>query len=51
VAGQEGAIDAGIQVQPDTCAGEHNVSRQLADTGSPTKSPSPFTPSPGHHHA
>ena len=46
-----GAIDAGIEVEPDTRDGEHNLSRQLAERPSPTNSPSPFTPNPGHHHA
>jgi len=51
VARQVGAIDAGIEVEPETRNGEHNLSRQLADRTSPTNSPSPFTPNPGHHHA
>jgi len=46
-----GAIDVGIEVEPDTRDVEHNLSRQLADMPSPTKSPSSFTPNPGHHHA
>ena len=46
-----GAIDAHIEVEPDTRDGEHNLSRQLADRPSPTNSPSPFTPKPSHHHA
>ena len=46
-----GAIDASIKVEPDTRDGEHNLSWQLADRTSATNSPSPFTPSPGHHHA
>jgi len=46
-----GAIDAGIEVEPDTRNGEHNLSWQLADRTSPTKGLSPFTPNPGHHHA
>jgi len=46
-----GAIDAGIEVEPDTRDGEHNLSWELADRTSPTNSPSPFTPNPGHHHA
>jgi len=45
-----GAIDAGIQVEPDIRDGEHNLSWQLADRTSQTNSPSPFTPNPGHHH-
>jgi len=45
------AIDAGIEVEPDTHDGEHNLSWQLADRPSPTNSPSPFTPNLGHHHA
>jgi len=51
VARQVGAIDAGIEVEPDTCDGEHNLSWQLAERTSPTNSPSPFTPNPGHHHS
>ena len=51
VARQVGAIDAGIEVEPDTRDGEHNLSWQLADRTSPTNSPSPFTPTPGHHYA
>jgi len=51
VARPVGAIDAGIAVEPDTRDGEHNLSWQLADRTSPTRSPSPFTPNPGHHHA
>jgi len=46
-----GAINSGIEVEPDTCDGKHNRSRQLADRPSPTNSPSPFTPNAGHHHA
>ena len=46
-----GAIDAGIEVEPDTHDGEHNLSWQLADRTSPTNSLSLFTPNPGHHHA
>jgi len=45
-----GAINAGIAVEPDTGDAEHTLSRQLADRPSPTNSPSPFTPNPGHHH-
>ena len=48
---QLGAIDAAIEVEPDTRDGEHNLSRQLADRPSPTNSPSPFTPNLSHHHA
>jgi len=51
VARQVGALDAGIEVVPDTCDGEHNLSWQVADRTSLTNSPSPFTPNPGHHHA
>jgi len=51
VARQVGAIDADIEVQPDTPDREHNPSRQLADRPSPTNSPSPFTPNPSHDHA
>ena len=51
VARQVGAIDAGIEVEPDTGNGEHNLSRQLADRPSARNSPSPFTPNPGHDHA
>jgi len=45
-----GAIDAGIEVEPDTRDGEYHLSWQLADRTSPTNSPSLFTPNPGHHH-
>ena len=45
------AIDAGIELEPDPRDGEHNLRRQLADWPSLTKSPSLFTPNPGHHHA
>jgi len=51
VASQVGAIYAGIEVEPDTRDGEHNLSWQLADRISPTNSLSLFTPNPGHHHA
>ena len=51
VARMVGAIDAGIEVEPDTRDREHNLSWHLADRPSPTNSPSPFTPNPGHHHA
>jgi len=47
---QVGAIDAGIEVDPDTPDGEHNLSWQVADRTSPTKIPSRFTHNPGHHH-
>ena len=46
-----GAIDAGIEVEPNTSDGGHNLSRQLADRPSPTNSQPPFTPNPRHHHA
>ena len=51
VARQVGAIDAGIEVVPETREGEHNLSWQLADRTSPTNSASPFTPNLGPHHA
>jgi len=51
VARQVGAIDASIEVEPDTCDGGHNLCRQLANRLSPTNSPSPFTPNPRHNHA
>jgi len=51
VACQVGAIDAGIELEPDTRDGKTNLSWQLADRTSPTNSPSPFTPNPGHHPA
>jgi len=51
VAHQVWAIDAGIEVEPDTRDGEHNLSWQVADRTSPTNSASLFTPNPGHHHA
>jgi len=50
VARQVEAIDAGIEVEPDTRDGEYNLSWQLADRTSPTNSSSPFTPNPGHYH-
>jgi len=50
VASLVGAIDAGIEVEPDKPDGEHNLSWQLAERTSPTNSLSPFTPNPGHHH-
>ena len=46
-----GAIDAGIEVEPDTHDGEHNLSWQQADKTSPSNSPSPFTPNLGDYHA
>jgi len=51
LAHQVGAIDAGIEVEPGTRHGEQNLSWHLADRTSPTNSPSPSTPNPGHHHA
>ena len=48
VARQVSAVDAGIEVEPDTHDVEH---WQLAYRTGPTNSPSPFTPNPGHHHA
>jgi len=51
VARQAGAINATIEVEPDTRDGEHNLSWQQADRPSPTNSRSPFTPNPGQHHA
>jgi len=51
VARQVGAINAGIEVEPDTRDREHNLSWQPADRTSPTNSPSPFTPNLGHHPA
>jgi len=50
VAHQVGTINAGIEVEPDTHDGEHNLGWQLADKTSPTNSPSRFTPNTGHHH-
>ena len=50
VACQVGAINAGIEVEPETRDGEHNLSWQLADRTSPSNSLSPFTPNPGYHH-
>jgi len=46
-----GAIDAGIEVEPDTRDGAHNLSWQLASRTSPSNTPSPWTPNPRHHHA
>jgi len=43
-----GAIDAGIELEPDTRDREHNLSWQLADKTSTTNSSSPFTPNPGY---
>ena len=51
VARQVRAIDAAIELDQDTRDGEHNLSWQMADRTSPTKSPSPFTPNTGDHHA
>jgi len=50
VACEVGAIDTGIEVEPDTRNGKNNLSWQLAHRTSPTNNPSPFTPNPGHHH-
>jgi len=50
VAQQVGAIDASIEVEPDTRDGEHDLSWPLADRTSPTNSPSLFTPNPDHPH-
>jgi len=53
VAHQVGAIDAGIEVEPDIRDREHNLIWQLGDSDrtSPTNHPSPLTPNLGHHHA
>jgi len=51
VARHLGAIDTGIELEPDPRDGEHNLRRQLPDWPSLTKSPSLFTPNPGHDHA
>jgi len=51
VARPVGAIDAGIDVEPDTRDGEQNLSRQLADRPSSTTILSPFTPNHCHHPA
>jgi len=45
-----GAIDAGIEVEPDTRDGKHNLSWQLAGKPSLTESVSLFAPNPGHYH-
>jgi len=50
VARQVGAIHAGIEVEPDTGDGVHNLSRQLADRLSPTNSPSWFALNRDYHH-
>ena len=46
-----GAIDAGIEVEPDTHDREHNLSWPLADRTSPTNSVSRFTPNLDHYQA
>ena len=45
-----GPIDAGIEVEPDTPAGERNLSQQLADRPCPTNRASLLTPHLGHHY-
>ena len=42
-----GAMDAGIEVQPDTLDGEHNLSPLPAERQGPPKGPPPLTPNPG----
>jgi len=49
VARQVGAMDAGIEVEPDTRNGDNNLSWELADRTCPMNGLSPFTPNPGHH--
>ena len=51
VARQVGAIDASIEIEPETRNGEHILSRQLADRPSPTNTLSLFTTNVGYHHA
>jgi len=51
VARQVGAIDAGIEIEPETGNGEHILSRHPADRPSPTNTLSLFTTNLGHHHA
>jgi len=48
VARQVGAMDAGIEVEPDTLNGELNLSPLPADRPGLPNSPPPFTPNPGH---
>ena len=50
VACQVEAIDAGIEVEPDTLDGEYNLSRQLAERPSLTDGLFPLTPNLGHYH-
>ena len=45
------AIDAGIEVWPDTHDGEHNLYWHLADRPSPINCPSLFTPNLCHNHS
>jgi len=48
VARQVGAMDASIEVEPDTLDGEPNLSPLPADRPGPPNSPQPLTPNPGH---
>jgi len=48
VARQVGAMDAGIEVEPDTLDGELNLSPLPADRPGPPNSPPPLTSNPGH---
>ena len=48
VARQVGAMDAGIEVEPDTLDGELNLSLLPADRPDPPNSAPPLTPNPGH---
>jgi len=47
VARQVGAMDAGIEVEPDTLDGELNLTPLPAATPCPPNSPPPLTPNPG----
>jgi len=48
VARQVGAMDAGIEVEPDRLDGELNLSPLPPDRHGPPNSPPPLTPNPGH---
>jgi len=48
VARQVGAMDAGIEVEPDTLEGELNLSPLPADRPGPPNSSLPWTSNPGH---
>jgi len=48
VARQVGAMDAGIEVEPDTLDGELNLSPLPGNRPGPPNCPPPLTPNPGH---